>query len=296
MADVWDFGPEDAVDCNVLVCLASHSNDDGKSCFPSIPRIAKMTRRSERTVQRAIVSLEESGWLTVERGTGKGNPSHYAINVAKLKGCQPVTLSKEDGEGCQPRPQRVTPTTAKGDTVTPKGDTHDKPPHPLIGVTVIEPSIEPPENLALTPFEGKALNQRVQFIEAFKRYWEYCNSGVKMPFSKADGQAIDRFIRDHPEMTLKQFVRCLYHRSMSDVNPSQQLHRWISRLSDYASGPLDRYFNPKSLGGTKHNEQRNLAQENEANLDSLLPRNGTGRNHRGVAKGMRPDLESTDIS
>lgn len=107
MADVWDFGPEDSVDCNVLVCLASHSNDDGQSCFPSIPRIAKMTRRSERTVQRAIVSLEEGGWLTVERGTGKGNPSQYAINVAKLKGCQPVTLSKEDAKGCQPRQERV---------------------------------------------------------------------------------------------------------------------------------------------------------------------------------------------
>ncbi len=68
MADVWDFGPDDPIDCAVLVCLASHSNDDGASCYPSVGRIARMTRYSERTVIRSIATLEADGWLRVVHG------------------------------------------------------------------------------------------------------------------------------------------------------------------------------------------------------------------------------------
>ena len=134
MADVWDFGPDDPVDCSVLVCLANHCNDEGQSCYPSIPRIAKMIRRSERTVQRSITALETDGWVSVERSTGGSKPSQYTVNTAKLKGCHSVT--PHITQGCQPRQAGVTATTARGDS-------HDKPPHPLIGVTIKEPSEEP---------------------------------------------------------------------------------------------------------------------------------------------------------
>jgi len=132
MADVWDFGPEDATECQILGCLANHCDDDGRSCFPSIARIARMSRRSERTVIRVVAALEEGGWIEVERGAGRGQMSQYAINVAKLKGCHGVTLSGF--------PEKVTLTTEKGDIDDKKGDIDDKPPHPLNGRTVKEPS------------------------------------------------------------------------------------------------------------------------------------------------------------
>jgi DNA-binding transcriptional regulator YhcF (GntR family) len=138
MADVWDFGPEDPIDCSVLVALGNHSNDDGKSCYPSVERVAKMIRRSQRTVERSITALEISEWITVERGGGRGIVSNYEINVEKLKERQSVAYleSKSKSKERQPRQEKATATTIKGDS-------HDKPPHPLIGVTINEPRTEP---------------------------------------------------------------------------------------------------------------------------------------------------------
>lgn len=234
---------------------------------------------SERTIRRAITSLEEAGVLVSTQGLateGRDRTKYYRIDYERL-----------DADGADASGQNGRMYTSGQNGVMDEANLAacNKEQRLLTETTS--------ENLSLTPFEGKGMTTRQQFIECFKAYWEYSNPGDKMPFSKADGQAIDRFIRDHPEATLQQFKRCLYHRSMSDVNPSQQLHRWIGRLTDYASGPLDKFFNPKTLGG-KHGEQRNLAAENAANLDSLLP-NGTAANHRGVAKGVRPVVESTSI-
>lgn len=129
MADVWENGPEAALEANVLAHLANHANDDGQSCYPSIARVARMCRISDRSVQRAIVELEKEGWLTVVRGTGKGNFSQYTLNVAKL--------------------QRVTSTPSKGDIDDTKGDidaAHNRKNHQ-------EPSENPeaPSLLELTP-------------------------------------------------------------------------------------------------------------------------------------------------
>lgn len=144
MADVWDFGPEDATLTNVLVVLANSADDDGGNCFPGTALIARRTRYSERTVVRAIAELARQGWITVlQRGAGRprgGNRrekaaymSQYLIHVERLKECQPVTLS--------PRSEKVTPIRKKVTLTTEKGDTDDNPPHPLFGVPVRDPSV-----------------------------------------------------------------------------------------------------------------------------------------------------------
>ena len=122
----------DPSEVSVLSILASHANDEGDSCFAGIPRIAKMARRSERTVTRILAKLEKDGWLTAERGDGAGHKTQYHIDVEKLKGCQDVTLLGKR-KVTQIRPSE---DVVKGDMVTEKGDTSDKPPHPLIGGTL----------------------------------------------------------------------------------------------------------------------------------------------------------------
>ena len=133
MADVWDFGPEDPIDNSVLLRLASHCNDQGKQCFPSIEEVAKKVRRSERTVSRSIAQLEIDGWITVERGVGKGNVSQYVVNVALLKRRQADAFREE--ERGQPRQEKVTADPRKGDS-------GDNPPYPLLGRNVKETSEE----------------------------------------------------------------------------------------------------------------------------------------------------------
>ncbi|HVJ09712.1 MAG TPA: helix-turn-helix domain-containing protein [Acidisarcina sp.] len=148
MADVWDNGPEDAAQCAVLVALANFCNDDGGNCFPSVARVAKMLRYSERTVQRAIASLVADGWMTVERAGGRGVFSSYTIDVRRLKGCHPVTLSA--GET---KMQKGDIHDRKGDILAQKGDIHDIPPDPLFGVTIMNHH-EPSSIIPPTPLQG----------------------------------------------------------------------------------------------------------------------------------------------
>lgn len=54
--------------------LATHMNERGGSCFPSMETIATEACCSERVAQYAIRALEESGWLIVRQGgSTRGN-------------------------------------------------------------------------------------------------------------------------------------------------------------------------------------------------------------------------------
>jgi len=137
MADVWDFGPDDPIDCAVLVCLASHSNDDGQSCYPSVGRIARMTRYCEKSVSRSIATLEADGWLRVARGRGRGVVSQYSIVIDRLKRGQSVPLCIDK----TPLPVPLL-KTEKGTLTTVKGDSHGNPPAPPIRKNRQETSVK----------------------------------------------------------------------------------------------------------------------------------------------------------
>jgi hypothetical protein len=155
---------KDATQVQILNYLANCADDDGGNCFPGMPRIARMARCSERTVIRVIAQLEKDGWISVARGSGRSpkqarpgeNRSQFQISVAKLKGCQDVTLS--------PRSKRVTSAPPKGDTGAVKGDIDDNPPHPLFGRSIRETSgkATPPYPLASEGGDaGPEVNQEV---------------------------------------------------------------------------------------------------------------------------------------
>lgn len=108
----------------VLAVLASHANEEGL-CYPSISRIAWMTGQSERSTQRALQNLRESGVVEVAQRATRYTPTLYRIHPsrgAKLAPLEEVRGAKNDTAG-------VTPVTSRGDTVAPE--------------SVIEPVIEP---------------------------------------------------------------------------------------------------------------------------------------------------------
>ncbi len=64
-------GPNGATVRLTLLGLARHMDGDGRRCFPSIERLAKVTHLSDRTVRRSIRQAEASGWLArLPRGRG----------------------------------------------------------------------------------------------------------------------------------------------------------------------------------------------------------------------------------
>jgi hypothetical protein len=47
----------------VLLCLASHGNDDGQNAYPSVQRLAGQTALTPRAVQKALRHLANNGFI-----------------------------------------------------------------------------------------------------------------------------------------------------------------------------------------------------------------------------------------
>ena len=64
MTIVWEELLElDSTHTLVLLAVADNANDEG-ACWPSIATLARKTRLHERTVQRALKTLEDAGHLS----------------------------------------------------------------------------------------------------------------------------------------------------------------------------------------------------------------------------------------
>jgi len=111
-------GPQKAV----LISLADNANDEGV-CWPSVARIAERTCLAERTVQGAIKWLVHVGILSVRERMGRS--TMYTLTPAAYAPPQEMHPAPD----ALPPPQLTTETPA---AAAPR--------------TVIEPSIEPPQD------------------------------------------------------------------------------------------------------------------------------------------------------
>jgi Helix-turn-helix domain len=112
MARVWDETDVDGTDLIVLLCLADHANDDG-DCWPSIPRLAKRARRSDRQVRRVLADLEERGLVVRDPRPGRSSIYHV-LPLSPLTGVSSATPVTDD------TPTPVTDDTPPLTPVTPR--------------------------------------------------------------------------------------------------------------------------------------------------------------------------------
>ena len=82
----------------VLLVIADHASDDGTEAWPSQATIAAKASISIRTVQRAVNSLVENGYLWMQKGAGGSatcredrRPHKYTINIKRLRGDSETT-------------------------------------------------------------------------------------------------------------------------------------------------------------------------------------------------------------
>ena len=76
---VWHNSQQTGSGLLVLLAIADHANDDG-ICWPSVARLARKARVSERQCQRLISQLVDAGELAVERG-GHGPKSTTVYRI-----------------------------------------------------------------------------------------------------------------------------------------------------------------------------------------------------------------------
>ncbi|WP_419600873.1 helix-turn-helix domain-containing protein [Thiolapillus sp.] len=93
----------------VLVALAEHVSGEGRACWHSVSRLARMTGYAERTVRRALRALEAAGLVRIERRPGR--PALYSLNLS-------TTPARESGDpglsGRRTEKNRNTHTTQPG--------------------------------------------------------------------------------------------------------------------------------------------------------------------------------------
>lgn len=80
---VWRYSKTTGNDRLLLLAIADCADDDGDNAWPSVETLADKATCSERTVQRRIQVLEETGCLTVLRGAGRNGTHRYRVRMDK---------------------------------------------------------------------------------------------------------------------------------------------------------------------------------------------------------------------
>lgn len=108
MALVWelDLPPGEKL---VLLALADQANDEGKQCWPSVDTIGHRSGQGERTVRRALASLESQGHLTRQHrdGTSTQYHVHPCQNGSPVKSA-PLPKTTKTPAKLAPKPSRTT--------------------------------------------------------------------------------------------------------------------------------------------------------------------------------------------
>lgn len=137
---------DDPVDMMVAIVLGESADDDGWNVYPSVPRVARLARVSERAVQYKLRDFRSLGFVQVVRqGGGRGKPTEYRIDVEWLLS-QPRRVEfrkrKEMGAPRAPIVKRVHGKQLNGAQTV----------HQLVHPT-LDPSVDP-SPLSRTPCAG----------------------------------------------------------------------------------------------------------------------------------------------
>lgn len=145
----------------VLVGLANHAGADGRNAYPSISRLAKYARLSDRQTKRALSALVELGLITVgnqavaaaDIDRADRRPTVYNLNVNGVTAQSPRDLNGVTGE--TERGDRRDPNGVSAPSPEPRTKPRDKPFPGSDEPTPIDVGLDP--ELALLP-EGDLLS------------------------------------------------------------------------------------------------------------------------------------------
>lgn len=137
-------------------------------------------------------------------------------------------------------------------------------------------------------------------VDAVRRCWP---EGTPFAFDPADGAALNRMLAKRPNFSAAQLTECVVFRFWSEgVNSTESVKAWIGAVTDYASGPRNKYGNP--VGDVEHwrvqarqllhpPEQQPplLRQTPEQSRQSFVERSG-GQDGRDAARALLEWLQS----
>lgn len=85
------------------------------------------------------------------------------------------------------------------------------------------------------------------FREFTGMYWAHKNPKIAMPWDASEGKQLTLLLAANPSLDGATFKELLNQRAKSDVNQAERPRAWLSKVTDYARGPLNEFNKP--LGG-----------------------------------------------
>lgn len=73
-----------------------------------------------------------------------------------------------------------------------------------------------------------------------------CSNKINPPWGIIEGKQLKQFLKDHSDWDQETIFNCIRNRWRSGENLAQEPRRWIPRLGDFASGPLNEFGKPKA--------------------------------------------------
>ncbi len=176
MSRVWQNAPHSSGELLTLLAIADFADDQGVA-WPSVTVIAKKTRLSARQVNRVIVELKKTGWLSVIHGSGRHKSNRYKIIFGSVgfdplpveaggntsPALNPDNMSDFPGDNNGNAPKES--LTSATETLTPTSRNPDVGVTPPTLLNHQEPSLEPPGAKAAATHEW-------DFIESFSVAYE----------------------------------------------------------------------------------------------------------------------------
>lgn len=110
----FDLALNDHAEKVVLLALADHFNDQSQCCWPSMARLERFTGADERTIQRAIARLIESGHVAREERSGSS--SLFFLNLEGAgDNWNPRQIDTPPPSGRRGTPGKVSPYPRQND-------------------------------------------------------------------------------------------------------------------------------------------------------------------------------------
>jgi hypothetical protein len=121
------------------------------------------------------------------------------------------------------------------------------------------------------------VERRREFLDDLKSYWDFKNPNVPFHMSAADGKHVVAFLKTHKDWDRLMWRAALNNRVKSEVNHSQPLHLFVSRLAQYVASPLDRFNKPMLYGGGASGKAVGIEQANREARAAAVASVPTGR-------------------
>ena len=86
--------------------------------------------------------------------------------------------------------------------------------------------------------------RHAEFRKSAGAYWDHKNPNLQMPWDAGEARQLSVLLSSNPNLTDEVFHNLLRNRARSHVNHSERPRAWLAKITDYASGPLDKYGKP----------------------------------------------------